>query len=312
MGISVEGQKCPVCGAYLFDNDDLVFCPECGAPHHRDCYEAIGHCAYKDKHGTSEGYMPPVKAEPKVEAEGPNQQQITKRCRFCGEELSLNEEVCHRCGRPQSAQQFGANVFVDPMGGVLPNEDIDGVVAEDLRRYVAVNTPRYLPRFKAMNQGKKRSWNWAAFLIPNVWFFYRKMYLPGVLFSLLLITVTLFLLPLSAVVSTFPQEALSSTVRLAQYLAQNIEKIGALPLILAALSGVLELVVRIVAGLTGDKLYKKSAVQNIKKIKESDTEDVPVELALARKGGVNPLMGIVGLLAVDFVLEWIAAFYTLL
>ena len=32
MGISVEGQKCPICDAYLFDNDDLVFCPECGTP----------------------------------------------------------------------------------------------------------------------------------------------------------------------------------------------------------------------------------------------------------------------------------------
>ena len=59
MGISVEGQKCPICKAYLFDNDDLVFCPECGAPHHRDCYAALGHCAYKDKHGTSEGYKKP-------------------------------------------------------------------------------------------------------------------------------------------------------------------------------------------------------------------------------------------------------------
>ena len=31
MSISVEGEKCPVCGAYLFDKDDVVFCPECGA-----------------------------------------------------------------------------------------------------------------------------------------------------------------------------------------------------------------------------------------------------------------------------------------
>ena len=31
MSISIEGEKCPVCGAYLFDEDDVVFCPECGA-----------------------------------------------------------------------------------------------------------------------------------------------------------------------------------------------------------------------------------------------------------------------------------------
>ena len=313
MGISVEGQKCPVCGAYIFDNDDLVFCPECGAPHHRDCYEALGHCAYKDKHGTDEGYKPVAKVEEKQEpsvqykAEPPK-----KRCRFCGEELSLNETVCHNCGRPQAAQQFGANIYVDPMGGVLPNEDIDGVLAEDVRRFVAVNTQRYLPRFKAMSQGKKSSWNWAAFLIPNVWFFYRKMYLSGVLFSLLLITASLFLLPLASVISTFPQEATVSTIVLLQYLMQNISSIGIMPLALGALAGVLELVVRIVAGFTGDKIYKKTVVSGVKKVKESDLEIEPVELALARKGGINPLMGIVGLFAVNFVLEWIGAFYILL
>jgi hypothetical protein len=312
MGISVEGQKCPVCGAYIFDNDDLVFCPECGAPHHRDCYEALGHCAYKDRHGTDEGYKPTVKEQPKAEVPQPTGQQIKKRCHFCGEELSLNEKTCHTCGRPQAAQQFGANIYVDPMGGVLPNDDIDGVLAEDVRRFVAVNTQRYLPRFKAMSQGKKTSWNWAAFFIPNVWFFYRKMYLPGVLFSLLLITASLFLLPLTAVLTTFPQEATVSTAALSQYLMQNFSSIGTAPLLFGTLAGVLELVVRIIAGFTGDKIYKNTVVAGIKKVKESDLEIEPVELALARKGGINPLMGLVGLFAVDFVLQWIGTIYTLL
>ncbi len=313
MGISVEGQKCPVCGAYIFDNDDLVFCPECGAPHHRDCYEALGHCAYKDKHGTDDGYKPVVKKQVAEEPTANNgAEPPKKRCRFCGEELSLNETVCHKCGRPQAAQPFGATVFVDPMGGVLPNDDIDGVLAEDVRRFVAVNTQRYLPRFKAMSQGKKSSWNWAAFFIPNVWFFYRKMYLPGVLFSLLLITASLFLLPLASVISTFPQEATASTAALSQYLMQNFSSIGIMPLLFGALAGILELVVRIIAGFTGDKIYKNTVVAGIKKVKESDTETLPVELALARKGGINPLMGIVGLFAVDFVLEWIGMIYTLL
>ena len=31
--------------------DDIVVCPECGAPHHRECYEKEGHCHFADKHG---------------------------------------------------------------------------------------------------------------------------------------------------------------------------------------------------------------------------------------------------------------------
>ena len=61
MGFSVEGQSCPVCHAYLFDEDDVVICPVCGAPHHRDCYAHVGHCALEHLHGTDEQYSPPEK-----------------------------------------------------------------------------------------------------------------------------------------------------------------------------------------------------------------------------------------------------------
>ena len=35
--------SCAVCNAYLFEEDDVVYCPVCGAPHHRECYNSIGH-----------------------------------------------------------------------------------------------------------------------------------------------------------------------------------------------------------------------------------------------------------------------------
>ena len=42
--------KCPVCEEQFKKGDDIVVCPECGTPHHRECYENIGHCFNKDKH----------------------------------------------------------------------------------------------------------------------------------------------------------------------------------------------------------------------------------------------------------------------
>ena len=312
MGISVEGQKCPICDAYLFDNDDLVFCPECGAPHHRDCYAVLGHCAYEDKHGTDEGYKP-VQQEENRQAKTdfkPNEQPKTTCC-FCGEQLDLNEKVCHKCGRPRAPQQtpFGATIVMDPMGGVAPDDTIDGVPAKEVKCFVAVNTQRYLPRFKAMEPKKKKSWNWAAFLVPHVWFFYRKMYLTGVLFAFLLITASLFLLPLSAVISTFPQEATASTAILARYLSQNLSSIEAFPLYLAVFGSIVEIGIRVAAGFLGDKIYKKTVVEGVKKVKVSEKNDQPLELALARKGGVNPFLGLISLFALDLVLEWIGAIY---
>ena len=43
--------KCPVCDKQFKKGDDIVVCPECGTPHHRECYEKEGHCHFADKHG---------------------------------------------------------------------------------------------------------------------------------------------------------------------------------------------------------------------------------------------------------------------
>ena len=56
MSFEEEKKSCSVCHAYLFDEDDTVYCPECGAPYHRECYNKLGHCALEEYHGTPEQY----------------------------------------------------------------------------------------------------------------------------------------------------------------------------------------------------------------------------------------------------------------
>ena len=34
-----EGCQCPVCGKSFQESDDIVVCPQCGAPHHRECWK---------------------------------------------------------------------------------------------------------------------------------------------------------------------------------------------------------------------------------------------------------------------------------
>ena len=51
-----QNKSCVLCHAYLFDEDDVVYCPVCGAPHHRECYNSIGHCALESTHGTENQY----------------------------------------------------------------------------------------------------------------------------------------------------------------------------------------------------------------------------------------------------------------
>ena len=36
------GKPCPVCSRTFREEDDIVVCPKCGAPYHRECYEEKG------------------------------------------------------------------------------------------------------------------------------------------------------------------------------------------------------------------------------------------------------------------------------
>ena len=58
---------CPVCRELLNEQDDVVVCPECGAPYHRACYKEAGRCLYEDKHGTGFSYLPDPEPEQKEE-----------------------------------------------------------------------------------------------------------------------------------------------------------------------------------------------------------------------------------------------------
>ena len=44
MRMNYKGVSCPVCGQEFKEGDDIVVCPECGAPHHRSCYKQLGNC----------------------------------------------------------------------------------------------------------------------------------------------------------------------------------------------------------------------------------------------------------------------------
>ena len=56
MSLNDQNQTCALCHAYLFAEDDVVYCPECGAPHHRECYNKLNKCALEELHGTENQY----------------------------------------------------------------------------------------------------------------------------------------------------------------------------------------------------------------------------------------------------------------
>ena len=66
---SFIGYKCPVCGKPFAEGDDIVVCPDCGAPYHRECYHKLGRCQFESLHSPSFVWEPSPQEEEAAKAE---------------------------------------------------------------------------------------------------------------------------------------------------------------------------------------------------------------------------------------------------
>ena len=189
-----KGCKCASCHKVLKEGDDIVICPECGAPYHRECYAAEGRCVFSAKHGKGFEYVPP-EAKPDVNANGPI-------CPVCHAQNPPDTLFCERCGQPmrggvppQAAQSspqyaepgmsgtgmpggFGGPGAQYATGDVMTQlhlaKEYDGISTQDWMKYIGNSAPYYLYQFQRMDEsGRKTSFCWSALFIPEFYFFYR-------------------------------------------------------------------------------------------------------------------------------------------
>lgn len=310
MSISVEGEKCPVCSAYLFDEDDIVYCPVCGAPHHRGCYATVGHCALEALHGTSRQYTRQSRAEqPAPEIKSKPRTAVTVKCGMCGEEYDRLADGCPKCGTPNVTKMGGRYARFDFLGGVPADMDLgSGVKADEAKRFVASNTHRYIPKFASMLAGKRLSWNWLAFIFPCGWFLSRKMYLAGSLVGALSVAFSMFTIPFSRALAHFDLTSVANYMQMAQLISDNISTIGMATVIVAAVGSMLNILLSILCGTFGDYLYRNHSLDTISKIK---SESIDVEEDFRRKGGVSLIALMIGWFAVQYLPSVLAMLFGL-
>ncbi len=308
MSLNINGEKCAVCNAYLFPEDDVVYCPECGAPHHRECYNAVGHCALEELHGTDNQYKKPepVKEEKSQEVQPVQTNIIT--CGMCGEKYETTEDFCPNCQTPNVIKNGGGRfVTFDFLGGVHPKTDLgDGVTADEAKRFVASNTHRYIPKFANFKRGQRASWNWFAFLIPCGWLASRKMYWLSAIIGALQIAFTMLIIPFNTAVSMLDTDAVRNYAEYSRIILENISVIGKVAILAAFAGAFLDLALRIVMGIFGDLIYKKHVITKVSEIKR-ESEDIAVDYR--KKGGINLFAAIIGYFAVNYLPMIIA--YTL-
>lgn len=301
--------KCPICGGYLFDDDDIVYCPECGAPHHRDCWKSVGHCGLEKDHGTDREYKPE------------NTEEIPKRlCKRCGKELPGDSKFCPYCGLNEESSGnpledllnnaendensedndeknvsslFNATL-PEMLGGVDKNEKIDGIGALQLAKFILFMPNRMLPKFKRFQDSRnKASWNWAAFFSPYTQAFFRKMDFVAVLYLLVEIAAYVLLTPLFYAISG---NTGSTTMQISQSIINGDIVITSQTAIFTTLGMLLLVGMRVFAGLFNDYIYKRHVIKTIKSIRaDLDADD---EEQFRKKGGVRPF------LAMGFLFVW--------
>ena len=202
-----EDRKCEYCGEQFAKNDDIVVCPDCGAPYHRKCWEAHGVCAHSAEHGLAhthkedeaqqtenvpeEDFIGAVRSQMRAqkgenEADAGEDASANRQyCENCGAKLISGDEYCVYCGHKQGdpvMKTTAKHAEKDPLGGFAPDDDFGGEKAEDIALVVRNNAAKMMPKLhKISTQKVKISWSWPAFLFGYLYYFFRKLYKYGLI-----------------------------------------------------------------------------------------------------------------------------------
>ena len=293
--------KCPVCNNQFTEDDDVVVCPECGTPHHRECYIQNGNCANADKHGTNE----PIEVE-FVDVEENN-------------DTSSQTETAEK--ETENPQQIVQEVIEEMKGG---NGDymLNGKHVSFYEAAIGKNQKYYIPHFMIMDKTKKAvSWNIAGFFVPLAWCLYRKMY------KFAAIILALYVLMIGTIGFTIMsnEEFINSINECAQEdpnfyenillyntkdsnvsLTEKQMKLNKLtneykpPVPVQIMTYLITYGIRIIMGIYATNLYYKKLTKSIEKVDKLDLSPDMKRSVLFRKCGTLPFI----IVAIIGFLEW--------
>ena len=272
-----KGCNCVACHQPLKPEDDIVVCPDCGAPYHRACYEKLGRCQFEAQHGPDFEWQPSPEERPAPEPEPqgtPHDQapgaETDTYCRVCGQKNAPGAAICENCGAPLGR---GRQSFTGPY--LDPNDKLDGISLADWAAYMGPSAPVYLLRFKQMAlTGRKVSFSLSALLFGPLYFFYRKMWKPAIASGLLFLLCNLPSVLILLAVSENPLFAGLSvgTLTTLTYVASFVDAVA-----------------RIGFAMAANHLYRRDAGPKIARVAAQYAGAQDRQLALNAQGGVSPI-----------------------
>lgn len=274
-----EGLECPVCKKIFEDGDDIVTCPDCGTPHHRECYNMIGKCVNSGLHNS--GYEFVTKKE--------TQDASTENAN-AGEYYtpSATNDESQSKASPSAIPTINSVEDIDKEYG-RNNETIGGNDITEVAATIRINIPRFINVFRKMEKtGKKASWNWGAFAFGSLYFLFRKMYKQGLAITSVLVALIVGgdalmyrLAPeyVKAVSEMANQYVQGKAIDPAKMITSDYNKAAMVAYIML---GVI-LIIKVICGLFADYTYKKSIDEIIKRVNDQLEDNMSFS--------INPMMG---------------------
>lgn len=284
------GSKCIVCEKTFSRDDDIVVCPDCGTPYHRECYHKEGKCVNNILHSNNQSWKSTFKSDE-------DKEDII--CSVCRERNPKNGLFCLKCGNPLNSVNTQKSSF--QQGSIPPffkqamnmsqdineenkftqDSELDGIKIKEYTNYVGSNPLYYITHFIRFEKFKnKMSVNFAAFAFPSFYFFYRKMYLHGIIYYLLA------LITYIPVLLSFAQAGYFDGTLFADIFSNTISK-NTLEWMLTS-SNLLNTALMFSASFFANWFYYRKAKKDIEKIKVQGILEDEIIDKIKAKGGVSP------------------------
>lgn len=293
-------QRCACCKGYFSGDEDIVTCPDCGAPVHRICWEKLGHCPYADKHGTGFEWTPEI---PKQKTDTPPYFSPDEPQQEPSDEEDPGYTRYDRNGntyeQPSSFEQSEEELekwLREQEDNFYRNSDANnerrymGVSEMELTRFISPYPGKGAYTLNVLKSlaltGRKATLNVFALFLSPIYQFYRRMYVPAVIlavaFMILNIPQLLFFFSSYAGLDSISAAILSNS----SFITLN------------TVFYYISIALSIFMGIFGDRMYLNWAVKKIISIRQryagSETSEEYYQ-ALAKAGNPGFRFALLGL-----------------
>lgn len=306
-----ENQICPVCDKVFTENDEIVVCPECGTPHHRDCYFSLGSCKNEPLHKSGFSYKPIEVTKETIDVLIGDEVKNTSEEKKEFNELVNVEFNDENAEKNENIQEAIKDLFNSINGKTADQVLIDNIPSSYFEAAIGKNQNYYLPRFFIIEgTQKKMLLNVCAFLFPMAWAFYRKMYKLSLLVFALYIALTAIVAypiytndSISEAIKICVEEdpecfndlslyMMGENVTLTKNQTDLMNIINETTPSTIVVYGTLfaSMAMKITIGLNATKLYKRKLKNNILKAQKLNLDDSSLKKLLTSKYGVAPMV----------------------